>query len=46
VFEVKADLVKVAAGKIKRIMESVINLKTPIVVDAKAGENWEEMKII
>ncbi len=30
--------------KIQSIMESVIDLKVPIVTDAKAGPNWAELK--
>jgi DNA polymerase-1 len=46
VFEVKDSLVKEAAEKIKKIMEEVIELKVPIVVDAKQGDNWEEMESV
>ncbi len=44
VFEVKDNLIKSAAEKIKKIMENVIKLKVQISVDAKFGENWEEME--
>ena len=43
VFEVKNDKLKKAAKKIKDIMEGVIKLKVPIVVDVSAGNNWGEM---
>jgi len=45
-FEVRTDLVKEVAKKIKRIMEEVIKLKVPIIVDAKSGDNWGEMETI
>jgi len=47
VYEVREELVKKVTPRIKEIMESVLPLKdtadVPIVVDAKAGENWGEM---
>ena len=48
IFEVKQGKEKIAAKKIKNIMEGVIKLKVPIIVDIKAGVNWgslEELKI-
>ncbi|MCK5061268.1 DNA polymerase I [Candidatus Parcubacteria bacterium] len=44
VFEIKNSLVKEVVPKIKKIMEEVIKLKVPIVVDVKIGKNWGEMK--
>jgi DNA polymerase I len=46
IFEVKKDLVKKLAEEIREIMESIIKLKVPVVVDAKLGDNWEEMEKI
>ncbi len=46
VFEVKDGLVVEVSEKIKKIMEDVIKLKVPIVVDAKQGDNWGEMENI
>jgi len=43
-FEVKSDKVDKVAGEIKKIMENVIKLKVPVIVDAKVGSNWREMK--
>ncbi|MFH1522390.1 MAG: DNA polymerase I [Patescibacteria group bacterium] len=43
-FEVKNSEVGKTAKKIKNIMESVINLKVPVVVDVAVGDNWGEMK--
>ena len=43
-FEVKKDFVKEAAKKIVEIMEGVIDLKVPIIAEAKIGDNWGEMK--
>jgi len=42
-FEVKEGKEKPIAEKLKKIMENVIKLKVPIVVDAKAGDNWGEL---
>lgn len=44
VFEINKSLVKEFVELIKPIMENVIKLSVPVVVDAKAGENWEEME--
>ncbi len=43
-FEVKSDKVEIYAKKIKKIMEEVIVLKVPIIVDVKAGDNWGELE--
>ncbi|MBU4257435.1 DNA polymerase I, partial [Patescibacteria group bacterium] len=45
-FEVKENMVDEAVEKIKDIMENVIKLKVPVIVDAKVGDNWGEMKKI
>lgn len=44
IFEVKEESVDAAAKKIKDIMENIIELKVPIVVDAQVGNNWGELK--
>lgn len=44
VFEVKKDKVKAFIPKIKKVMESVTKLSVPLVVNAKVGDNWEEME--
>jgi len=46
VFEVKEGEEKIWAAKIKPIMESVYQLKVPVMVEAKFGKNWAEMKKI
>jgi len=46
VFEVKKDEAEDYAAKIKPIMESAYKLKVPVLVEAKAGENWSEMSKI
>jgi DNA polymerase-1 len=43
-FEIKEDKVKEIAQEIKRIMEGVLKLKVPIVVDVSVGDNWGEME--
>lgn len=42
VFEIKKDAAAGAVPKIKEIMEHVVQLKVPLVVDAKSGPNWGE----
>ncbi len=44
VFEIKQDKVQDFVPKIKKIMESVYKLKVPVVVEAKIGQNWQEME--
>ena len=44
VFEVKQNLVPTLAPKLKEIMENVHKFDVPIVVDVKAGKNWQEME--
>ncbi|MDP1629395.1 MAG: DNA polymerase, partial [bacterium] len=44
VFEIKDDIIEEKAKKIKEIMENVLKLSAPIVVEIKAGKNWGEMK--
>ncbi|MFH1822623.1 MAG: DNA polymerase I [Patescibacteria group bacterium] len=43
-FEIKEDKIKDVTKKIKKIMEGVIKLKVPVVVDASVGDNWGEMR--
>jgi DNA polymerase-1 len=43
-FEIKNSKIKEATKKIKRIMENVIKLKVPVIVDVSVGDNWGEMK--
>lgn len=47
-FEVKEKKITEAAEKIKDIMENVLKLKVPVVVDVSVGDNWgklEQLKI-
>jgi DNA polymerase I len=46
IFEIKKDQVKNLVPKLKQIMEFVYKLKVPVVVDAKIGPNWMEMKTL
>ncbi len=43
VFEVRENMVVEVAQKIKQIMEGVHELKVPIAVDLKYGDNWGEL---
>lgn len=43
IFEVKENIAKVIAPKIKEIMENAYKLKVPLVADIKVGDNWGEM---
>ena len=42
VFEVADDQVDDLVKEVKARMESAAELKVPLIVDAGAGENWEE----
>ena len=44
VFEIKKGQEKSWVKKLRGIMEGVHDLGVPIVVDAKSGPNWEDMK--
>lgn len=44
VFEVKSEAVDEIAQLIKKEMEQVVELATPLVVDMKKGYNWGEME--
>lgn len=40
IFEVKESLVNEVAREVKKIMENIIELKVPILVESKSGDNW------
>ncbi len=44
VFELDKKQVKAVVPVLQEIMASVVKLKVPLTVDAKIGDNWEEMK--
>ncbi len=44
VFEVKKESVNKYAPVIKKIMENIIDLPVPLVVEMEAGPNWGELK--
>ncbi|MEI7498720.1 MAG: DNA polymerase I [Candidatus Falkowbacteria bacterium] len=44
VFEVKHGLTKKVEPIIKEIMEKVIELKVPVIVESKTGQTWGEME--
>jgi DNA polymerase I len=44
VFEVPKKDLKAEAEKIKKIMEGAVKLDVPLVVDVKAGPNWQDME--
>jgi len=43
ILEVKEDMAKEVAEKVKEIMENVYKLKVPLTVDVKIGDNWGEL---
>ena len=45
-FEVRDDLVKKVGPRIKDIMENIHKLDVPLTVDAKYGDNWQEMELL
>lgn len=44
IFEIKKDLLNFLAPKIKTIMENVIKLKTPLLVECLVGKNLSDLK--
>ena len=44
IFEVKKDKLDFYAPKIKDIMQDVLKLRVPIIVDQSVGNNWGELK--
>ncbi len=46
VLEIKKEIVKQVAPKIKEIMERVVQLKVPLVVEVKAGRSWGTQEIV
>lgn len=44
IFEIKEDKLNFYAPKIKKIMENIIPLKVPIIVDENSGNNWDDLK--
>ncbi len=46
IFEGEEKILRQARSEIQKIMQEVLRLKVPIEVDAKIGDNWENMKKI
>jgi DNA polymerase-1 len=44
IFEVKKDKIDFYLPKIKEVMQNVLKLRIPIIVDASQGDNWLELK--
>lgn len=43
VFDVPENKMKIAAAKVRKLMESVMDLDVPLKVDIEAGANWYDM---
>jgi len=43
IFEVKKEIAQEFSKKAKEIMENVLTLKVPLVVDVEIGDNWGEL---
>jgi len=43
IFEVKEEIADEFSKKAKEVMESVLALKVPLVVDVEIGDNWGEL---
>ncbi len=46
IFEVDNDKINYYYQKIKEIMENVVELKVPLLIEARSGKNWGEMENI
>ncbi|HEX4047463.1 MAG TPA: DNA polymerase, partial [Elusimicrobiota bacterium] len=44
VFEVERGRVPEFASWVRRVMEDAVKLDIPLVVDVKAGPNWQDME--
>lgn len=44
IFEIKKDKIDFYSPKIKNIMQTVLELRVPIIVDESRGNNWGELK--
>lgn len=44
IFEIKKDRIDFYLPKIKQVMENVLSLRVPIIVDSSRGENWGDLK--
>ena len=44
IFEIKKDKLETYIPKIKKIMESELKLRVPIIVEENIGQNWGELK--
>ncbi|NTW22244.1 DNA polymerase I [Candidatus Falkowbacteria bacterium] len=43
-FEIKRDAIEDSVPELKRIMENVLQLKVPVIVEHKMGESWGELE--
>lgn len=46
IFEIKEDIAGKIAPEIKKIIEEDYQLKVPLKVEVKAGENWKDLRLI
>jgi len=46
VLEVKEEIAEKVAEELKEIMEKVYKLDAPLVAEAKAGNNWHDLKLL
>lgn len=46
VLEARNDIVEKVAKELKKIMENVLKLKVPVIVDVKQGNNWGELQVL
>jgi len=44
IFTIPKDKTKDIAKRVKGIMEGVVDLKVPLIVDIEAGENWMDLE--
>ena len=46
IFEVPEDELERTVPVVKSLMESAMTLDVPLVCDARAGDNWRELKAV
>ncbi len=43
-FEIKRDMIDQSVPELKKIMENVLQLKVPVIVESKMGESWGDLE--
>jgi len=44
IFEIKKDKISSYSPQIKKIMENILPLRAPLIVEETSGDNWGDLK--